>query len=222
MSSSRSKGLIGKQVGRKWWTLVKCVAFIINVTVLKATIDQRMLACITNKPLITFYKQADGKTHKIKKNSFVTGVDYSVHTCPWLGSHRIGFWNEAAVSYHCGFLEWSGRVLPLDFRMKRPCLTTVDFGMKRPCLTTVYSRTLWLFHRGNKKECVILHTRVRASWMEFNNRPTRCDLFSLLHFRRQPIILRIIFVNASNIQYNQSRILNYILVLIAAYFTHCS
>ena len=31
-----------------------------------------------------------------------------------------------------------------------------------------------------------------------------------------------IFVKASNIQYNQSRILNYTLVLIAAYFTHCS
>ena len=28
--------------------------------------------------------------------------------------------------------------------------------------------------------------------------------------------------HASNIQYNQPRILNYILVLIRAYFTHCS
>jgi len=31
-----------------------------------------------------------------------------------------------------------------------------------------------------------------------------------------------IFVNASDIQYDQSRILNYTLVLIAAYFIHCS
>ena len=31
-----------------------------------------------------------------------------------------------------------------------------------------------------------------------------------------------IFVKASNIQYDQSRILNYTIVLIAAYFTHCS
>jgi hypothetical protein len=31
-----------------------------------------------------------------------------------------------------------------------------------------------------------------------------------------------IMANASNVQYNQSRILNYISVLIAAYFTHCS
>ena len=31
-----------------------------------------------------------------------------------------------------------------------------------------------------------------------------------------------IFVKARNIQYDQSRILNYTLVLIAAYFTHCS
>jgi len=32
----------------------------------------------------------------------------------------------------------------------------------------------------------------------------------------------IISVKASNIQYNQSRILNFTLVLIARYFTHCS
>jgi len=31
-----------------------------------------------------------------------------------------------------------------------------------------------------------------------------------------------IFLKASNIQYDQSRILNYTLVLTAAYFTHCS
>ena len=31
----------------------------------------------------------------------------------------------------------------------------------------------------------LLHTWVRASWIEFNNYPTRCDLFSLLHFCRQ-------------------------------------
>ena len=31
-----------------------------------------------------------------------------------------------------------------------------------------------------------------------------------------------IFVKAINIQYDQSRILNYTLVLIATYFTHCS
>jgi len=31
-----------------------------------------------------------------------------------------------------------------------------------------------------------------------------------------------IFVKASNIQYDQSRILNYTLLLITAYFTHCS
>jgi len=36
------------------------------------------------------------------------------------------------------------------------------------------------------------------------------------------VILHILFVTASNILYNQSRILNYTLVLIVAYFTHCS
>jgi len=36
------------------------------------------------------------------------------------------------------------------------------------------------------------------------------------------IILYIIFVKASNIQYNESRILNYMLELAATYFIHCS
>ena len=31
----------------------------------------------------------------------------------------------------------------------------------------------------------ILYTWVRASWIKFNNCPTRCDLFSLLYFCRQ-------------------------------------
>jgi len=34
------------------------------------------------------------------------------------------------------------------------------------------------------------------------------------------LILYTLFVKASNIQYNQTRILNYILVLIASYFIH--
>jgi len=37
-----------------------------------------------------------------------------------------------------------------------------------------------------------LHTWVRASWIEFNNCPTRCDLFSLLHFCRQLYIFRVL------------------------------
>ena len=41
---------------------------------------------------------------------------------------------------------------------------------------------------GNK----ILYTWVRASWIEFNNFPTRCDLFSLLHFCRQLYMFRVL------------------------------
>jgi len=36
-----------------------------------------------------------------------------------------------------------------------------------------------------------LYTLVRASWIEFNNCPTRCDLFSLLHFCRQLYLFRV-------------------------------
>ena len=38
----------------------------------------------------------------------------------------------------------------------------------------------------------ILYTWVRASWIEFNNCPTRCDLFSLLHFCRQLYMFRVL------------------------------
>ena len=38
---------------------------------------------------------------------------------------------------------------------------------------------------GLKKISTHTHTRVRASWIEFNNCPTICDLFSLLYFCRQ-------------------------------------
>jgi len=36
-----------------------------------------------------------------------------------------------------------------------------------------------------------LYIWVRASWIEFNNFPTRCDLFSLLHFCRQLYMFRV-------------------------------
>ena len=48
--------------------------------------------------------------------------------------------------------------------------------------------------------------------------PIICDLY----FNHPPLIYIYIFVKASNIQYDQSRILNYTLILKAAYFTRCS
>jgi len=38
----------------------------------------------------------------------------------------------------------------------------------------------------------ILYTWVRALWIEFNNCPTRCHLFSLLHFCRQLYMFRVL------------------------------
>ena len=39
---------------------------------------------------------------------------------------------------------------------------------------------------------VTLYTWVRALWIEFNNCPTRWDLFSLLHFCRQLYMFRVL------------------------------
>jgi len=40
--------------------------------------------------------------------------------------------------------------------------------------------------------CRVLYTWVHASWIEFNNCPTRCNLFSLLHFCRQLYMFRVL------------------------------
>jgi len=37
-----------------------------------------------------------------------------------------------------------------------------------------------------------LYTWDHASWIEFNNCPTRCNLFSLLHFCRQLYMFRVL------------------------------
>ena len=39
---------------------------------------------------------------------------------------------------------------------------------------------------------IYIYTWVRASWIEFNNCPTRCDLFSLLLFCRQLYMFRVL------------------------------
>jgi len=44
----------------------------------------------------------------------------------------------------------------------------------------------------NLSSCTILYTWVRASWIEFNDCPTRSDLFSLLHFWRQLYMFRVL------------------------------
>jgi hypothetical protein len=71
-----------------------------------ATIDLRMLECITKKPLIMFYKQAWGKLHKIQR------------TLLWLVCLVLWF---RLLRSHVSLikqlqnliLEWNGRVLPL-------------------------------------------------------------------------------------------------------------
>jgi len=55
-------------------------------------------------------------------------------------------------------------------------------SVKSPYLCGIFS---WIFIK-------ILYTWVRASWIEFNNFPTRCNLFSLLHFCRQLYMLRVL------------------------------
>jgi len=41
-------------------------------------------------------------------------------------------------------------------------------------------------------QLIILMCMVHASWIEFNNCPTSCDLFCLLHFCRQLYMFRVL------------------------------
>ena len=58
-------------------------------------------------------------------------------------------------------------------------------------------------HHSNN--LISLYTWVRASWMEFNNCPPRCDLFSLLHFCRQLYMFRVLTpITRSSYNHNYS------------------
>ena len=48
-----------------------------------------------------------------------------------------------------------------------------------------FLKLLWVF-------CFLLYAWVRASWIEFNNCSTRCDLFSSLHFCRQLYMFQVL------------------------------
>jgi len=62
----------------------------------------------------------------------------------------------------------------------------------------LYVHPLWFYKHQHdnrvrsKLFVAFLYTWVRASWIEFNNFPTRCDLFSLLHFCRQRYMFRVL------------------------------
>ena len=57
--------------------------------------------------------------------------------------------------------------------------------------------------------------------IEFNNCPTRCELFRLLHFCRQLYVFRVL-THIIRSSYNCNYSFWYWLVFIAAYFIHCS
>ena len=52
----------------------------------------------------------------------------------------------------------------------------------------IYWTKIYILTRNH----AILYTWVRASWTDFNNCPTRCDLFSLLYFCRQLYMFQVL------------------------------
>ena len=51
---------------------------------------------------------------------------------------------------------------------------------------------IYIYTHTHTHTHIYIHTWVRSSWIEFNNCPTRCDLFNLLHFCRQLYMFRVL------------------------------
>ena len=84
---------------------------------------------------------------------------------------------------------------------------TVTQALGRNISSTIHTLTFFYIHGSVHRESNFLY------FVVYNLK----ILLLTIHY-----FIYILFVKASNIQYDQSRILNYTLVLIAAYFTHCS
>ena len=81
---------------------------------------------------------------------------------------------------------------------------TVGYCEDRTPFYVLLQITLFLAKKKTKISS-LLYTWFRASWIEFNNCPTRCDLFSLLHFCRQLYMFRVLKpINRSSYNCNYS------------------
>jgi len=96
---------------------------------------------------------------------------------------------------------WMVECVRIPACLKWPCYQAFWVDQLASCSWSFWAQVdIWLpemYYRnwgGGGDTCALqnldhnflyIYTWVRASWIEFNNCPTRCDLFSLLHFCRQ-------------------------------------
>jgi len=77
-----------------------------------------------------------------------------------------------------------------DQSLTLTCSLSCDNNFNKKTLHIQKSETK--FSSLNLKLIPSLYTRVHASWIKFYNCPTRCELFSLLHFCRQLYMFRVL------------------------------
>ena len=90
------------------------------------------------------------------------------------------------------------RVHHLQSKQKHTKHTTIYSMIKiepknvKKCVKQLLSSKRHMIYISSSNDGHFLYTWVRVSWIEFNNCPTRCDLFSLLHFSRQLYMFRLL------------------------------
>ena len=115
-----------------------------------------------------------------------------LHACLWWTLRRKCWqyldpriiFTENAMKVKCGVVS----------RYRYCTHDTIYWSTKRrKCASVKYvQENWWKSNFRCKQRKRFLYIRVRASWIEFNNCPTRCDLFSLLHFCRQLYMFRVL------------------------------
>ena len=93
------------------------------------------------------------------------------------------------------------------------CMQLYMFRVFTPIIRSSYNcnYSFWYWLTGSatiRSRCYIyiyIYTWVRVTWIEFNNYPTRCDIFSLLCFCRQLYMFRVLTpIIRSSYNYNYS------------------
>jgi len=150
----------------------------------KFSLEQTSQPGAASYPLI-FPLQASSRTRTFTKtlNLLVTMWDYSYLP-------QASVCGQARCAKYCKELEQRNGKRWLDYVWSRE-QREQSRGLRETGLP-ISPTGLALAPPPGKTNDSFLYTCVRAQWIEFNNSPTRCDLFSLLHFCRQLYMFRVL------------------------------
>jgi len=84
-----------------------------------------------------------------------------------------------SIIYHGRHIGWTKNSRP---NIRKVIYTTIQEKIVHWHLPSAAKFPTYRLLKIKENVKIILYTWARASWIEFNNYPTRCDLFSLLYF----------------------------------------